>query len=398
MQLLSQININRSQGSTAIQLLQGDLSAIPAEHATDILVMSAFPGDYKALPGSLIKALEDKGLSVETLAQDKETDLRTQLNCWLSKPLSMDDQQKFNFKRILCFEPGDKIKKPVEVVGDIFRCINTFAFDEDKNELAMPIIATGYQKIPMQKILPALLLAACFWLKNGLPIKCIKLVVYRAEQAKEILAIFDIFKKGLEVAKAEVQQSNPTRGMQPQPATVPALVSFWNKIKNTFSKKEITNAPAVDPAPVNSPAVSPGTAEVKKGYDYFLSYAHVHSKEVQHFVEELKSKNDTLAVFYDKDSIPKGGLWIQQISAAIQQADKVLVFLSPDYDNSPVCWDEFQCAKLMEYNRKKSIIQTVYLYGYKETEMPPIMGIYSYIDCREGSTEKLNACIQQLLK
>ena len=52
----------------------------------------------------------------------------------------------------------------------------------------------------------------------------------------------------------------------------------------------------------------------------------------------------------------------------------------------------------MEYNRKKSIIQTVYLYGYKETEMPPIMGIYSYIDCREGSTEKLNACIQQLLK
>ena len=105
-----------------------------------------------------------------------------------------------------------------------------------------------------------------------------------------------------------------------------------------------------------------------------------------------------LSVFYDKDSIPPGGLWIQQISAAIQRADKVVVFLSPDYDNSPVCWDEFQCAKLMEYNRKKNIIQTVYLYGHKETEIPPIMGIYSYIDSREGNVSKLQACVQQLLK
>ena len=54
MKLLSQINIQRTQGSTVVQLLQGDLSDMPAEHATDILVMSAFPGDYTALPGSLI--------------------------------------------------------------------------------------------------------------------------------------------------------------------------------------------------------------------------------------------------------------------------------------------------------------------------------------------------------
>ena len=144
--------------------------------------------------------------------------------------------------------------------------------------------------------------------------------------------------------------------------------------------------------------ITPKTPPAKKGYDYFLSYAHVHSKEVQLFVDELKKKSNTLSIFYDKDSIPPGGLWIQQISAAIQKADKVLIFLSPDYDNSPVCWDEFQCAKLMEYNRKKNIIQTVYLYGHKETEMPVIMGIYSYIDCREGNPEKLQQCVQQLLK
>ena len=74
----------------------------------------------------------------------------------------------------------------------------------------------------------------------------------------------------------------------------------------------------------------------------------------------------------------------------------MLVFLSPDYDNSPVCWDEFQCAKLMEYNKRTSMIQTIYLYNYKN-EMPPIMGIYSYLDCREGDIEKLKACITKIL-
>ena len=381
MQLLSQIDIQRSQGNAFIQLLQGDLSAIPAEHATDILVMSAFPNEYIALKGSLIDALDDRGLSVEAMAKDKEVDLRNQLDCWLSKPLSPTDQQKFNFKRILCFEPGDKIKEPGEVVGDIFRCINTFAFDADKNTLVMPIIATGYQRIAMEKILPALLQAAYFWLQNGLPVKSLKLVVHSTERAAEALPVFDKFKSSIEVRYTA--ETAP-----PQPPLPKKSNSFFNRIKNKIGKRLSINK-AIE-TPVNIPA--------KKGYDYFLSYAHVHAKQVQYFVDELKAKKNSLSIFYDKDSIPPGGLWIQQISAAIQKADKVLIFLSPDYDKSPVCWDEFQCAKLMEYNRKESIIQTIYLYGYKETEMPLIMGIYSYIDCREGSNEKMGACIQQLLK
>ena len=162
MKLLSQISIERSEDTAVIQLLQGDLSTIPAEYATDILVMSAFPGDYIALKGSLIYALNEKGLSVEALAMNKQTDLRSQLHCWLSKPLSLSDQQKFNFKKILCFEPGEKIKEPEEVVSDIFRCINSFAFDEENNEVAMPIIGTGYQQVPIEKMLPALLQACYF--------------------------------------------------------------------------------------------------------------------------------------------------------------------------------------------------------------------------------------------
>lgn len=389
MNLLSQVDVHGTQGTASIQLLQGDLSAIPPDHATDILLMSAFPGDYTALPGSLILALQQKGLHIGDLAADKDTDLLAQLNCWLSKPLSEPDQQKFNFKRVLCFEPGDKIKEPRETVGDIFRCINTFVFNDDHNVLTMPIIGTGYQKVPVQKMLPAMLEASHFWLRNGLPLDCIQIVVHRDELAKQALEIFNQFKTDitLHVQPSPAHQTAPA----PRPVVVPQT-NLWKKIK----RKMIKPAPVTTVEPPTE--VPPAPAPAKTGYDYFLSYAHVHAKEVQHFVDELKTKNSNLQVFYDKDSIPPGGMWIQQISAAIQKADKVLVFLSPEYDNSPVCWDEFQCAKLMEYNRKKNIIQTVYLYGHKQTEMPLIMGIYSYIDCREGSTDKISAAVQQLLK
>jgi hypothetical protein len=314
---------------------------------------------------------------MEEVSHNKSIDLRSQLHCWLSKPLAEREQRKFNIKQVLCFEPGEKIKHPQEVVGDIFRCINTFAFDDENNVVAMPIIATGYQKIPLSKILPVLLEAANFWLKNGLPLDCLKLVVHSNEKAQQAMILFTNFKKELQFTIAE----KPLGGSGAVP-----LPPSASTIEDRATKEKI------DTIDIKKPS-SP-----KKGYDYFLSYAHAHSKEVQVFVNALKSNNETVSVFYDRESIPPGGLWIQQISSALQQAHKVLVFLSPEYDKSPVCWDEFQCAKLMEYNRKKSIIQTVYLYGYKETEMPLIMGIYSYIDCREGDEKKLEACVQQLLK
>ncbi len=135
-------------------------------------------------------------------------------------------------------------------------------------------------------------------------------------------------------------------------------------------------------------------SEKKKNYDFFISYAHTHSELINKFVEQLKKTDNKINVFYDKDSIPPGSLWLKQISETIKNSKKVLVFLSPDYDNSPVCWDEFQCAKLLEYNLKTSVIQTIYLYKH---DLPLIMGIYSYIDCREGDVNKLLKAIHQLI-
>lgn len=368
MKLLAQADIVRDRDTAIIQLLEGDLANLPAEYASDVLVMAAFPGDYIALRGSLIHALRERGLNVAALAMNKEADLRKQLNCWLSQPLSPLLQQKFNFKKVLCFEPGESIQNPSQVVGDIFRCINSFVFDEDNNELIMPMIGTGYQEVPLETMLPALLDACFFWLQNGLPLRFIRLVVHGPEKANQATTLFNSFKEGVPA------------GINRPPLPPP-------RAPGPVTRSDEGLLPPVSPAPA-----------MPKGYDYFLSYPHAHAREIQWFVDEMKKSRSDLSLFYDRDSIPPGGLWIQQISAAIQQARNVLVFLSPEYDKSPVCWDEFQCAKLMEYNRRKSIIQTVYLYGHRETELPVIMGIYSYIDCREGNQEKISACAKKLME
>ncbi len=438
MQLLNQIIVNRAaRGEAVIQLLQGNLTAIPPDHAADILVISAYPGSYVPVPKTLIAGLYDKGIDVAVMAKNKEIDLREQLGCWLSAALPQAQQAICNFKRILCFEPAMQNAQHDAVVGNIFRCINTFAFNENNNVIAMPVLATGRQKVPIEKMLPAMLDAGLFWLENGLPLSCIKLVLLSDEQKNAALPIFNRAKQQYELKQSvengmitgvdAFQQFEFTKtqalpgeesmaiigselkemAQKENEAKVPVLGRRETRDGMKAPTRGIPQSPAqIKPAagPVESQptaATKPvqtvaGNASPNDGYDYFVSYAHKHADIIDAFVKSLERSNKKLNIFYDKTSIPPGGLWIKQISDAIQKSKKVLIFLSPDYSNSLVCWDEFQCAKLIEYNSRKQIIQTIYLYN--DVSMPPMMGIYSWTDCREGDASKLEQIAAQIIK
>jgi hypothetical protein len=397
MQLISTIRTpNNRQG--VIELLLGDLSAIPREQAVDLLVVSAYPGDYTPVEGSLMGCLANKGLSLRELANHKKTDLRAQLGCWISRPLSKEQQDRLNIGSILCFEPDMKSNKPEEVVGNIFRCINSFAFDDEYNSIALPIVATGHQKIPLQTMLPVLLDAAYFWLQHGLPLDAIKLAIYSEDKLAIAKKLFEQAKRKYEQPKKGMVKKNlesfstGESGPNRVGEDTPPFTTGRSGGTAVAPPKPSAAAPAATaPAPQGPPAVVNSTAS----YDFFISYAHKHTSLVNTFVEAMLNINPQLNIFYDRTSIPPGGLWIKQISDAIQKAKKVLVLLSPDYTNSPVCWDEFQCAKLIEYNNKTQVIQTVYLYN--DAALPPIMGIYSWIDCREGDLQKLQQATGVLL-
>ena len=57
MELLDEIVLQSATGPRTIELLLGDLAALPPEHAVGVLVVSAFPGNYLPTRFSLIGAL-----------------------------------------------------------------------------------------------------------------------------------------------------------------------------------------------------------------------------------------------------------------------------------------------------------------------------------------------------
>ncbi|HRQ49524.1 MAG TPA: toll/interleukin-1 receptor domain-containing protein, partial [Agriterribacter sp.] len=281
-------------------------------------------------------------------------------------------KNKFHFKKILCFEPRYHSTEPQTIVGNIFRCINTFAFDEDNDEIAMPVLATGYQKVPMQTMLPALLENAVFWLRNGLPLKCIKLVLYRQEQADAALPIFEQVKQFVE--NKQQLDIAPVSNFPGRPFTAPETAL-------PVPQKEDHNGSTGKSSPPHGIPV--------KTYDLFISYSHKQTEAVHEFVKALQQKKKDITVFFDRNSLPPGGLWLRQISEAIQNAGSVICILTPEYSRSDVCWDEFQCAKVMEQRTRKSIIKTINF--MKDEDMPPLL--YG-----RRSSEVDKQCRQLLLK
>jgi hypothetical protein len=98
-----------------------------------VLVVSAFPGSYTPNPGTLFESLFRKGLDMRAVATRKAEDERARLGCWLSEPLPPDVVDRFNFARILCFEPRDPrflaasgidFDNIEDTVGFVFRCLN----------------------------------------------------------------------------------------------------------------------------------------------------------------------------------------------------------------------------------------------------------------------------------
>lgn len=424
MRLLSQLEIQNANNVAVIQLLHGDLSALPPEHAVDIMVVSAYPGNYEPAPHTLVSALFEGGLDMYELARNKDVDLSTQLGCWLSRELLPYLQQRFNTKRIMSFEPHILSTKPEEVVSNVFRCLNNFLIPDiqtsetkaqreplDISDIAMPMLATGNQRASVEVILPSILTAAVFWLSNGLPVTKLKLIVYNAAEAQLSKSLFDSF-----AAQWQQQLTMKTVSEAIETAAEPVQPRNWKqKIADRISEllddklldyllqdlyavadneekqvlKRLINK--LEAAMATSPADSTGSTEQ---YDYFISYAHAHNKEVQEFINEFNTIKTGIKIFYDRDSIPPSGLWIKKISDAIQNSKHVICILSPFYSNSPVCWDEFQCAKLKEYNTKQPVIKTISL--YKDVALPPIMGIYSYIDCTEGDIQKLKDAVKKI--
>jgi hypothetical protein len=313
-----------------VQLLAGNLAAIPARHAVDLLVVSAFPDDYSPTEQSLIGALNRQGVSVEWLAGRKAVDLRSISSCWLSEEIR---PQGLHFRRILCFEPHYR-GSPPEVVGDVFRSLIPFtAGSPPLARVAMPLLASGDMGEPGSVMLEAILTAALHWLGIGMPLECIKVVVSERtteEKREQYRAVFAAVKK--QVASAEQKAR-----------------AAWR-------------------------------------YDLFVSYSHQNYEEVDVLVNEVRQARPGARIFLDRMTLQTGMAWQQHLFETLDQCRKVLAVYSPTYLTSKVCMEEFNIALYRHRESPEGVLLPVYL---QSAPLPTYLRLIQYEDVREADRAKI---------
>jgi hypothetical protein len=340
MKLLDSLTVQSSVGEHRIELYMGDLSDMPVEHAVDVLVASSFPNQYRPTKGSLIGALQRRGISVRELADDKAVDMREFASCWLSKPIDTPEYSGIQFKQLLCFEPKER-GKANEVVGDIFRALLPFVFGPPNiRSVAVPLVATGKQGTPTADILDALIDNAVNWLSRGTPIDVIKVVEYDPFKAGEMKGAFGFLKRR------------------------------YRKAANT--------------------PLEPGVDGFQ--YDVFISYSRKNQAEADWLYDELQRQRPDLKIFIDRVSMRAGTSWQQKLYKALDDSRRVMVLLSPDYIASKICQEELNIA--ISRNRdSEGVLMPLYLY---HAQLPTYIKLLNYIDCREGDHAKLAIALGKL--
>lgn len=341
MELIDSILVHHHGVDRAVKLYTGDLAAIPAREAVDVLVVSAFPNDYLPTRTSLIGALHRVGVSVADLARDKEIDLRSFSSCWLSRPI---ETPGMHFRRILCFEPAHRGSAP-EVVGDIFRSIVPFATGTPPvRQIAMPLVASGDQGEPAEAMLKSLVDAAVHWLAGGLTLDTIKVVL---------------------------RESDAT----------PALRATFARAKEPHAKA----ATAPD---------DPGERDASTTqYDVFVSYSHKDKAAADELVAALKARRPSMRIFLDRQELRTGSSWQQHIFESLDASRKVVCLFSPDYVSSKVCTEEFNIALMRHRDVESGVLLPVYL---RTAGLPGYMRMLQYEDVREGDSIKIVASAEKL--
>eukprot|EP00106_Octopus_bimaculoides_P001033 XP_014768475.1 PREDICTED: uncharacterized protein LOC106867918 [Octopus bimaculoides] len=321
------------QGPCTIELLLGDITSLEMKDKVDLLIVSAFPNNYSAASKTLIHAL-DKNLNVDVsrLAADKELDLRKYFSCWLSKPLPED----MPFSRLACFERnlGSSIH---DQIGDMFRGFMPI-FNSQDTTVITPLLGTGNQGFGYIPVLNTMVESACNWMKIGLPLKCLKIVLHTSD----INEISNSNKKCLERFKV--------------------LKKTWEK--STLSKISKKN----------------------HGNDVYISYCNTDSKKANLLKASLEKNNPNISIFNKRIKVDQD-VWPEKVYSCMFGCKCIVIILTTSYLSSKFCQDEFNMA--LCYRRQAEDVILVPLYTETMENLPPVISNIQYMDCRLNENENI---------
>ena len=338
MRLLNELPVYYKDEKRYIRLYEGDLTKPGEATDVDLIVVSAWEGNYEPLDKTLIGALNENGLVVKNLSEDKEEDLREAFNSWISKPLPPSDSLP-SYKRLLCFEPPDE-KRPVEFIGDIFQGLMPFVGNPEyaTDSVAMPLVASGVRGAPPVGILEAILEAAVQWMAHGMPIHKLNIVEINAEKAALVNGAFEILKR---------------------------KYSRFSKPKRRFK------------------------------YDLFVSYSHDDTKIVLPIIQALENERPEMEIFLDRQDLNAGSVWQQSLYDALDNCERVLAFYSPTYLSSKVCKEEFNIAVFRHRETPEGVLVPIYLLN---AALPTYMKLIQFIDARTHIPDEPKKVANEILK
>jgi hypothetical protein len=320
-----------------IQLFLGDLAERSEATDVDLLVVSAWQGNYSTQTKTVITALAERGLSVAVLSQDMEEDLRDSFHSWLSKPLQLAPELP-PYKRLFCFEPPDEAEVKT-VVGEIFQGLMPFLGVEmyGIRSVAMPLVASGNRGANPLEILESILEAAVQWMAHGLPLEKLNIVEYDEKRAHEMNGAFQILKRHY------ARFSTPKRRFL---------------------------------------------------YDFFVSYSHENTEEVFGIIDELRKLRPDLEIFLDRQHLSTGSVWQQSLYDALDDCEKVLTFYTPTYLESKVCKEEFNIAVFRHRDSEEGVLIPVYL---RDAALPTYMKLIQFIDARTSMPANAQEVAKRIL-
>ncbi|MBU1014806.1 MAG: hypothetical protein KKG99_17565 [Bacteroidetes bacterium] len=194
LQWLDDDRIEQDINIKVMGLYHGDLTNLKPAEKVDFLVVSALPGDYSPTHGSLIGSLNNKGISVATLAQNKAADYEPELPCWISQPIT-STQPGIAFDRILLYEPADPVQQSAQHVQDIFTALTRFVGNTTtQTTVAMPLVSTGSGGADPSAILTAIFNGAKRTMVTDFLLAGLKIAVFEASQIGSMTTIFEQLK------------------------------------------------------------------------------------------------------------------------------------------------------------------------------------------------------------
>jgi hypothetical protein len=336
MRVISKWNVDPLASGRTITLVEGDLTAPSVD--VDLLVVSAFPHDYAPTPQSLMGALDRAGISVARLAESKALDLRDQCSCWLSNPVALTGR----VLRVLCIESGWR-GSPPEIADDVFRALATMMFADVRDAVvAMPIIGVGDQRYAIEQMLPVILRSAVGWLKRGLAVRELRIVV-RSDAVETAQRLF-----------------NTARDAGQDDSRILEIV---------------------------------GAVPVAASCDVFLSYSHQDAALALAAHDVIKAVKPDARIFFDRATLAPGDSWLMQIAEALDAARRVLALYTPNYWSSRFCRDEFVAAFTRQQDTGLSLLYPLHL---RTVNVPYLFRSVQYADCREDDMGKLSDAARDL--